>query len=447
VYQSTVLFRGSALCAALLVSVVMLTPIHGAAELTRTPLATRCIAITSPANRSRVSGSGVSINTSDSCSGIWFEALRIDGRPSGAFAPGQVVFDSTTVANGYHLITVTSQSANPGSVVLAKASEYLTVNNGGTPATPTPGPTATPKPPTPIPTASSTPGGHVHYSMLSPGAALPSESACAAQVDASPIGENAPWNQNDGMGFNSNRPPAGGVPGYFYQNAPCCSELPHSDFATVDGAYSGSTDNILRVYACKWGIDEDYVRAQAWVESAWHQDCAAAHGGGGCAEGGDQNSPPGCTSGLPSTAITPGGQFCAMQGFGGLSGSNQFDSWSIVQSKVYYQWMAWPMVEESTPFGVDFRYAEMRGCVNGDQFSYYNSQSSSSGADYQRAVSAAQSNPNGASNIPGWSNLDYLAYGCIESHFSGDWYSGNMGSYLSSFLNALNNAPWPGGNR
>jgi len=371
----------------------------------------------------------VPIKTNDVCTGVWWEDLQVDGVAVNGFATGQVVFDSTTVSNGTHTITVTSQSQNPSSVVLGSASEMLNVQNGSPAATGTPTPTAT------------------HYFMLVPGASLPSESSCITAVNASPIAENAPWNQDDGTGYNSNQPPPGGVPSYFYQYAPCCTELPNSDFAAVDGAYSGSTDDIFRVYACKWGIDEDYIRAQALIESHWHQDCAAAHGGSGCTEGGDENNPAGCTTGLPVTPITPNGMFCAMEGFGGLASPNQYDSWSIVQSKVYYEWMTWPMMEESTPFGVDYRYAEMRGCVNGDQYSYFNSQSSSSGTDYQNAVTAAKNNPNGASKISGWTNLQYLAYGCIDTHFSGDWFNGTADSYLSDFLSTLSSASWPGGNR
>ncbi|HTY55751.1 MAG TPA: hypothetical protein VMB26_11145 [Candidatus Binataceae bacterium] len=278
--------------------------------------------------------------------------------------------------------------------------------------------------------------------MLVPGATLPSEDSCAGAVNASPIVENAPWNENDGTGYNSNVPPSGGVPSYFYENAGI-GELTNSDFATVDGAYAGTTDDIFRVYACKWGIDEDYIRAQAWIESGWHQDCAAAHGGTGCNEGGDENNPPGCTYNIVDTLISVGGLFCDLEGFGGLSGSNQYDSWSIVQNKVYYLWMTWPMMEESTPFGVDYRYAEMRGCVNGDQYDYFNSQGS--GADYQNAVGAAKSDPDGASKVAGWSNLQYLAYGCVDTHYSGDWFNGIADSYLSAFLDALSSAPWPGG--
>jgi len=40
----------------------------------------------------------------------------------------------------------------------------------------------------------------------------------------------------------------------------------------VDGQYTGTTDMIFRWAACKWGIDEDVVRAQATNEHwSWDQ--------------------------------------------------------------------------------------------------------------------------------------------------------------------------------
>jgi hypothetical protein len=295
--------------------------------------------------------------------------------------------------------------------------------------------------------------------MLPPDASLMSESNCVEAVNASPITkENAPWNEdyNSPMQWNSNLPPSEPIPQYFYNTASCCTELPESDFQAVDGNYSGTTDDLMRITACKWGIDEDYIRAQAWIESGWHQDCAAAHGGTGCNEGGDENNPAGCTpssitgfttTGPMTPTLTASGQFCEMEGFGGMSGTNQYDSWGIAQTKVYYEWAAWPMIEESTPFALDYRYAEMRGCVNGDQYGYFNSQSKKSGSDYLRAVSNAKNNSNGSSKVSGWSNLQYLAYGCIDSHFSGSWFNGRADSYLMGFLSTMNSAPWPGHQR
>jgi len=281
--------------------------------------------------------------------------------------------------------------------------------------------------------------------MLVPNAVLPDESSCESAVDATPIQEFATWNQNDSTGYNSNQPPPGGVPSYFYRYVPCCGELPNSDFANVTGGYSGTTDDIIRVYACKWGIEENYLRAVAWLESGWHQDCAVIHGGVGCNEGGDLNNPEGCTDGLPITPITPNGQFCQLDGFGGLAAPNQYDTWSLLQNKVYYEWMTWPMMQQSTPFAVDFTGAQMRGCINGDRFSYYAAQSPSDASDYQNAVNSAMSDPNGASKVPGLSNLQYLGYGCVDTHYSGAWYNGVFDFYLNIFQDALGSIPWPGG--
>ena len=398
----------------------------------QTPATSSCVGIEAPLNGTVVSGNAIAIKTHDVCSGVWFEGLQIDGVPSGTFATEHVVFKSTTVKNGNHVLTITSQSSNPGSIVLGKASVTLNVQNGAG-ALPTTTPTATPTP--------------AHFATFGPGASLPSESTCAAQVNAWPTEENAPWNQNDGTGYDSNQPPAGAVPSYFYDNAPCCGLMPKADFQKVDGAYAGSTESIFRVYACKWGIDEDYIRAQAYMESGWHQDCPVAHGGSGCYQTGDYNHPGGCSLDVPITSLSPNGQFCALEGFGGVASPNQFASWSLLKTKVYYNWMTWPMIEESTPFAVDFRFAEMRGCINGDQFNYFHSQSSTSGANYQNAVSAARTNPNGASSVSGWTNLQYLAYGCIDTHYTGSWFDGVRDSYLNEFISDVSDAPWPGGNK
>jgi hypothetical protein len=39
----------------------------------------------------------------------------------------------------------------------------------------------------------------------------------------------------------------------------------------IDGVYTGTTDEIIRWAACKWGFDEDIIRAVAVNESNWNQ--------------------------------------------------------------------------------------------------------------------------------------------------------------------------------
>lgn len=400
-----------------------------------------CLSITSPPSNNALSlNSQVAIGTNDTCAGAWFECLQVDGSPDGCAAPSQLVWNTTGYAMGSHEIVVTSYSEGPNSKLLATASQTLHLG---------------------------------HYATLPPLAALPGESSCAAAVNQSPIPENAPWNENDGTGYNSNQPPAGGVPSYFYQNATLGGQFPPAAFAAVDGAYSGTTDDIIRVYACKWGIDEDVVRAQAWVETRWHQDCAAAHGGSGCVEVGDLDNPPGDPGSagdgafIPATSITPDNVFSGFDAFANApsgqltcdsgntdcttSQASHWDTWGMWQDKVYYEWETWPMVQESTPFGADLRMAATRACLNGDEQVYFNSQGS--GTAYQAAIAAAsgtaadQAAP--LQPVSGYtlSNLQYALYGCVAAHFSGNWYNSAAVDYLANILQTQATAPWPGGIR
>ena len=106
------------------------------------------------------------------------------------------------------------------------------------------------------------------------GTALPSGAQCASRVRSA--GERRPDNAaaNATRGTRSN-----------------------GRFPRADGNFTGTTDEILQWVACKWGIDEDVVRAQVAIESWWHQssrgdltsDQSACHpelrtGGGQCPE-------------------------------------------------------------------------------------------------------------------------------------------------------------------
>src|SRR5262249_31781393 len=85
------------------------------------------------------------------------------------------------------------------------------------------------------------------------GSALPSDADCAARVrPAVEVRQaNVPYNQTKGHGAPSNPPAA--------------------PYARVTGYFVGTTDEIIQWAACKWGIDEDIVRAQTAKESWWAQ--------------------------------------------------------------------------------------------------------------------------------------------------------------------------------
>ena len=441
-------------------------------NLTPTPTPTpisSCISITAPGAGATVSGSSVAISTKDTCSGLWFENLYVDGSFSNSFAPGAVVFNSTTFSNGTHTIKVTSQSENPGSVTLGSASELLNIENGSATATPSPKATATPSPkPTtsPAPTATKTPIAHL--GNLAPKATLPSDSTCAVLANQANFPETTAENVNDGTGWNANDQ-IWTTPSYFYTNAGRNGLAPASDFAAVDGMYAGTTPDIIRWAACKWGVDEDWAYAETAVETgSWTNACAQMHGGSTCHETGDcgnYDSNSGGESanlsflGFPvtnSAAQFIGPNAYTGQNANGSTCSSIWSSWGIIQSKArFFEWYTWPMLAVSTAWGEDYRWAKYRACVNGDYATWFGNSS-----DYLNAVSRAQSNPNGlvpsgqagpTNLFTNETNMQYLGLGCVATHFSGSWYDSGAVTYLtnssSGFLYHLNNSVWPGGRR
>ena len=110
------------------------------------------------------------------------------------------------------------------------------------------GPARQPPPPDPVPSTD-------HFVTLPPGSALPSEAACAAAV------RSAPETRADNADENATK-----------------GSQPNSVYPRVTGNFTGTTDEILQWVACKWGIDEDIVRAQIAKESWWHMSTIGDNG-------------------------------------------------------------------------------------------------------------------------------------------------------------------------
>ncbi|HEV3113307.1 MAG TPA: hypothetical protein VGY99_22710 [Candidatus Binataceae bacterium] len=410
-----------------------------------------------------MSGS-VPITTSDTCSGMWFESFYVDGSHVNDFPAGTIIFNSTTFSNGIHTVEVTSQSVNPNSLILGTASELLNVQNGS--ATPTPtgvSPTATPNG---SPTATATPGAHLDN--LAPNTSMPAESTCATLANQSNFPETTAENANDGTGWNANNQ-IWTTPSYFYANAGRNGLAPASDFAAVDGNYAGTTQDIIRWAACKWGVDEDWAYAETAEETgSWTNACAQLHGGSSCHEGGDCGNPDANSGGespnlsfLGFAVTNSSGTFIGPNAYGGQNAngstcSSSWASWSIIQSKANaYEWYTWPMLAVSTAWGEDYRWAKYRACANGDYANFFGNSS-----DYLNAVSRARSNPSGlvpsgqagpVNLFTSETNMQYLGLGCVATHYSGGWYDSGALSYLtnsgSGFLYHLNGSNWPGGRR
>jgi len=245
--------------------------------------------------------------------------------------------------------------------------------------------------------------GPVHFSTLPLQDPPPSARQCAAMIPQTPEvrPNNAPFNQTV---------PSSSELLEFYHH-PVWSGPPARDFYGVTGNYRGSTDMILRWAACKWGIDEDVVRAQAWNESKWRQGGPNPGDGGGDKRLTQQE----CVQ----------GNFRALWNFG--CENCCYQSWGILQTKVYYAWGTWPMIKDSTAFNADYRYADQRACMNGDYSSYF--------------ASTAQLPNTYAADIAS-GDLNRILWGCIGMHYSGGWYNPPARSYISETQGYLTTQPW-----
>ena len=230
-------------------------------------------------------------------------------------------------------------------------------------------------------TGSSPPAAGGYFATLAPGAALPSDADCAARVHAStwePRPENNAANHTMG--------PATNTLGNFSQwNAAWNA----ADRPRIDGHFTGTTDEIIQWAACKWGLSDDVLRAQAVDESTWRQST----------EGDVESRSQG---------------HCVYD----MTGSTCPTSFSIIQVKWYYHpsgvasgtpQSSYPWIRESTAFALDLEAAEMRGCYDGDSTYLGNTRGD--------------------------------LWGCIQDWYSGSWQPGG-GSYADTVKGFLASKPW-----
>ncbi len=107
-----------------------------------------------------------------------------------------------------------------------------------------------------------------YFGQHPPGAALPSARTCARAVAAHPMRENRPDNRAPNhRTWHAGARIDGVGEGYNARYAP-----------RVRGDYTGTTGDILRWAACKWGLDDDVTMARAVAESKWHQSTVGDQG-------------------------------------------------------------------------------------------------------------------------------------------------------------------------
>lgn len=152
----------------------------------------------------------------------------------------------------------------------------------------------------------------------------------------------------------------------------------------VDGDFRGTTEQIVLWAACKWGLDDQWLRAQLVVESWWEQGTA-----------GDltpirQNCPP--------DAVRDGRR-CA-------------ESYGLLQNKYRFNKTAYPAFRTSSAYGLDFSAFKLRACYEGHKYV-----SEGVAGDWE---------------------------GCVGNWFSGEWHDPQAQEYLGWVLQAKAEHVWTG---
>jgi len=216
-------------------------------------------------------------------------------------------------------------------------------------------------------------------------------------------------------------------------------DAPYTWMKLVDGQYTGTTEMIIRWAACKWGMDEDMIRAQATAEhGTWIQWNAG---------GDERRSIDQCQAGN-----NPGHNSTNLRGY--LVSNACYQSWSIWQTKVVYSspdsgaWTTWPAMNESAAFAADYRFGSQRSCMNGDESGYFKGKGISE--IYLTDVEKARNSPSEQSPHGFWNpvtgkyatNLEYISFACLSSHYSGGWMDAGAQSYLGTVLNHWSKKDW-----
>jgi hypothetical protein len=174
----------------------------------------------------------------------------------------------------------------------------------------------------------------LHFRTLPPGAALPTGAQCAHWVNEHPQAENKAANKKDNHRTGQH------VGAHFFAGG----DSPQAQrrlAPRINGDFTGTTKDILRWAACKWGINQNVVFAQAAVESWWQQGTL-----------GDWAGDP--------TQCPPGHQ----PGADGKSGLCP-QSYGILQNRWPFEKSSWPGIGRSTAMNADTAYAIWRSCYDG----------------------------------------------------------------------------------
>jgi autotransporter family porin len=233
----------------------------------------------------------------------------------------------------------------------------------------------------------------VHFGTLSPHATLPAGVQCAQMVPKSSW-EPRPENSR----ANAAIPSLAELVAFHLNPINFIAGPPATDFLTVDGNYTGTTDMIIRWAACKWGVDENVLRAQAYQESTWSSYTTGDY----------QTIASACSAGIWDGWQATG--YC-------------WQSYGITQAKMM-SYNAWPMAWDSTSFNLDLRGAYWRACMNGDVAYYYDDVPTAGYPKYAQGTTTQ------------------MMWGCMGSWYSGSWYDSGALTYIADLQALVSSQPW-----
>ena len=219
-------------------------------------------------------------------------------------------------------------------------------------------------------------GEREYFGTLRVGSVVPrSDSGCASRVTRNPW-EPRPANRRANhsvpsapVRWNNNR-------GWTYWRAFIAKRR------KVTGNFTGTTDEIIQWAACKWGIDENVIRAAAVQESHWQQAFR------GDFENGSHHS------------------------FGLMQIRHDDAAGKLVKG-------GFPATLRHTALNVDYYGAELRACFEGDFY-------------------------DGGRWLYGRARVKGDLWGCVGYWYSGDWYTAGAKDYIAKVQNHYRRKPWLG---
>jgi hypothetical protein len=190
----------------------------------------------------------------------------------------------------------------------------------------------------------------------------------------------------------------------------------------VDGQFTGTTDEIIQWAACKWGLPDNYLRAEADTESTWFQ--YETYPSGRCVD------MYGCGDWFSSESYTARRTYCS-----GLATAGVYDyqkdygdglcpkTFSIIGIMSWWNpsWgFSWggnqngtfPFTRNSTAMALDYMASQIRGCYEGWQWEL--------GSSYKSGD----------------------LWGCAGAWYSGDWHDSGATTYISHVQANESAEPW-----